>query len=69
MRAKGFSVFMEEETTVGPYKARKMRIGDGETSSVWQLLFGDADFAVMVMGIYPPAMSLAVSRLPKQLKR
>lgn len=54
MKAKGFSVFMEEETTVGPYKARRMRIGDGETSTVWQLLFGDDSFAVMIMGIYPP---------------
>lgn len=53
---------MEEETTVGPYKARRMRIGDGETSTVWQLLFGDDSFAVMIMGIYPPMMKSVVSK-------
>lgn len=53
MRQQGYSVFMEKETTVGPYKARLMRIGDGATSTVWQLAFGDSSFTAMVMGIYP----------------
>lgn len=68
MRAKGFSVFLEEETTVGPYKARKMRIGDGETSTVWQLLFGDDSFAVMVMGIYPPGDELSGKQIAEAIE-
>lgn len=53
MRQQGMSVFVEKETMVGSYKGRLMRIGDGNTSTVWQLVFGDDSFAVMVMGIYP----------------
>ena len=68
MRAKGFSVFLEEETTVGPYKARKMRIGDGETSTVWQLLFGDDSFAVMVMGIYPSGDELSSKQIAEAIE-
>ncbi len=68
MRAKGFSVFMEEETAVGPYKARRMRIGDGETSTVWQLLFGDDRFAVMVMGIYPSSDELSGKQIAEAIE-
>jgi len=68
MRAKGFSVFLEEETTLGPYKARKMRIGDGETSTVWQLLFGDDSFAVMVMGIYPSGDELSGKQIAEAIE-
>lgn len=68
MRAKGFSVFIEEETNVGPYKARKMRIGDGENSTVWQLLFGNDSFAVMVMGIYPSGDELSGMQIAEAIE-
>lgn len=54
MRQQGLSVFIEQEKKVGPYKGRLMRIGDGETSTIWQLVFGNDSFSVMIMGIYPP---------------
>ena len=68
MRAKGFSVFMEDEKTIGPYKGRMMRIGDGETSTVWQLLFGDDSFAVMVMGIYPSGDELSGKQIAEAIE-
>lgn len=53
MRQQGYNVYFEEEKKVGSYEGRLMRIGDGETSTVWQLVFGDSSFSAMIMGIYP----------------
>lgn len=68
MQQRGYSVFMEKETTVGPYKGRLMRIGDGATSTVWQLVFGDESFAVMIMGIYPSHDELSGKQIAEAIE-
>lgn len=68
MRQQGLSVFLEKETMVGSYKGRLMRIGDGKTSTVWQLVFGDDSFAVMVMGIYPSHDELSGKQIAEAIE-
>lgn len=68
MRQQGLSVFIEQEKKVGPYKGRLMRIGDGKTSTMWQLVFGNDSFAVMIMGIYPPGDELSGRKIAEALE-
>lgn len=68
MRQQGLSIFTEQEKKVGPYNGRLMRIGDGETSSIWQLVFGNDSFAVMIMGIYPPHDELSGKQIAEALE-
>lgn len=68
MGQQGLNVFVEQEKKVGPYKGRLMRIGDGNTSTVWQLVFGDDSFAVMVMGIYPPHDELSGKQIAEAIE-
>lgn len=68
IREKGYNVYLEQDKKVGPYTGRLMRIGDGSTSTVWQLVFGDSSFSAMVMGVYPSGDELSGKQIADALE-
>lgn len=68
MRQQGYNVYFEEEKKIGSYEGRVMRIGDGETSTVWQLIFGDSSFSAMIMGIYPSGDEISGKQIATALE-